>query len=68
MRTLKSKLYTVRFADAVLIVEAVTKAGALKLAANHFRKTADVNIAAPIDIYSAGGASQPIITAKENAA
>lgn len=67
MKTLKPKLYTVRFADAVLIVEAVTRAGAMKLASRHFRKTATVNIAAPIDIYSAGGASQPIITAEENA-
>ena len=67
MKTLKPKLYTVRFADAVLIVEAVTTAGAMKLAAGQFRKDASIAVSTPEEIYSAGAAGRPVITANTGA-
>lgn len=63
MKTLKPKLYTVRFADTVLIIEAVTRAGAMNLAAAQFRKDASIGVATPEEIYSAGAAGRPVITA-----
>lgn len=64
---MKPKLYTVRFGDKTHVVEAVTKAGALKLAIEHERAAATVAIATPEQIYSAGASGVPVITAGANA-